>query len=267
MNPHWWGTPSNAESKYRSTGLSPSWAESPTPPRITAEQWASVTNQKQSELKMTTDLYAPSSLDPRNCSQTKTAFYAKIVKDASNGESSRNYDSSEHDSSSVEDVSTSIEDVTTSSSSKDGSECESSKEVVDSDADRSTSESDSSQKKKKDVTCIGYKKCPPPIKHDYSSMSDEENKPHFEPSVSLSLEEFTIGLGYKKEVSSDSDVSADTDVSSAEQNQDPPVIVEDADSSDDESEDTNSEQSETVTKEKTYLSRITFFVIHLQNRL
>ncbi|KAJ0843694.1 hypothetical protein HanRHA438_Chr15g0694101 [Helianthus annuus] len=90
---------------------------------------------------------APSSLDLRNCSQTKTTFYAKIVKDASNGESSRNDDSSEHDSSSVEDVSTSVEDVTTSSSSssEDGSECKSSREVVDSDADRSTSESDSSQ--------------------------------------------------------------------------------------------------------------------------
>ncbi|MFS8026841.1 hypothetical protein Hanom_Chr16g01491441 [Helianthus anomalus] len=180
MNPDWWGTPSNTESKYRSTGLSPSWAESPTPPRITVEQWASVTNQKQSEPKMITDLYgnliqvpvkpapttnlygnplppvtsqrhrstvAPSSLDPRNCSQTKMAFYAKIVKDASNGKSSRNDDSSEHDRSSVEDVSTSVEDVTTSSSSssEDGTECESSREVVDSDPNESTSESDSSQ--------------------------------------------------------------------------------------------------------------------------
>ncbi|KAJ0515294.1 hypothetical protein HanHA300_Chr10g0379061 [Helianthus annuus] len=108
MNPNWWGTPSTAESKYINTRLSPSWAESPatespTRPRVTAEQWALVTNQKQSEPKMTTDLYgnplppvasqrhrstvAPSSLDPRNCSQIKTAFYAKIVKDASNGES------------------------------------------------------------------------------------------------------------------------------------------------------------------------------------
>ncbi|KAJ0640386.1 hypothetical protein HanOQP8_Chr16g0610851 [Helianthus annuus] len=80
MNPDWWGTPANTESKYRSTGLSPSWvespapasnteskyintrlspswAESPTPPQITAEQWALVTNQKQSEPKMTTDIY------------------------------------------------------------------------------------------------------------------------------------------------------------------------------------------------------------------
>ncbi|KAM0064986.1 hypothetical protein Hdeb2414_s0003g00109461 [Helianthus debilis subsp. tardiflorus] len=203
MNPSWWGTPStveskyintrlspswaespapasNAESKYTNMRLSPSWVESPTPPRITAEQWASVTNQKQSEPKMTTDIYgnpiqsvpkqertidlhgnplppvasqrhrstvAPSPLDPRNCSQTKKVFYAKIVKDSSNGESSWNDDSSEHYSSSVEDVSTSVEDVTTlsSSSSDDGSECESSREVVDSDTNESTSESDTSQ--------------------------------------------------------------------------------------------------------------------------
>ncbi|KAL9999581.1 hypothetical protein Hdeb2414_s0007g00231351 [Helianthus debilis subsp. tardiflorus] len=95
--------------------------------------WASVTNQHQSEPKMarnlygdlvpvaqlpaicvpTTDLYGnplppvasqryrstvePSSLDPRNCSQTKTALHAEIVKDASNGESSGNNNSFEHD--------------------------------------------------------------------------------------------------------------------------------------------------------------------------
>ncbi|XP_021992661.1 dentin sialophosphoprotein-like [Helianthus annuus] len=200
------GKPREFESKYINTRLSPLWAESPTP-----------SNKTYTRKDLATDLYgnplppvasqrhrstvAPSSLDPRNYSQTKTAFYAKIIKDASNGESSRNDDSSEHDSSSVEDVPTSVEDVTTSSScsSEDGSECKSSKEVVDSDVDRSTSESDSSQ---------------------------------------------------KKEVSSDSDESADTKVSTVERNQDPPVIVEDANSSDDESEDTNSEQSETETKEE-----------------
>ncbi|KAJ0510780.1 hypothetical protein HanIR_Chr11g0544561 [Helianthus annuus] len=63
------------------------------------------------------------------------------------GESSGNNDSSEHDSSSDEDVSTSAEDVTTSSSSssEDRSECESTREVVDPEANESTSESDSSQ--------------------------------------------------------------------------------------------------------------------------
>ncbi|MFS7946099.1 hypothetical protein Hanom_Chr06g00532091 [Helianthus anomalus] len=96
------------------------------------------------------------------------------------------------------------------------------------------------QKKENDVTCIGYKKCPPPVRHNYTTMPDEEDKPQFEPPVPLDIKEFTVGLGYKKEVSSDSDVSTDTKVSTAEQNQDPPVIVEDADSSDDESDDTES---------------------------
>ncbi|KAJ0824706.1 hypothetical protein HanRHA438_Chr17g0795291 [Helianthus annuus] len=80
----------------------------------------------------------PSSLDPKNSSQTKSALYAEIVKDASNGESSGNDDSSEHDRSSDEDVSTSVEGDTTSSSSssEDGSKCESSREVINSDAER-----------------------------------------------------------------------------------------------------------------------------------
>ncbi|KAJ0512148.1 hypothetical protein HanIR_Chr11g0559951 [Helianthus annuus] len=189
MTPSWWGTPAPDSGKYTCTSLSPSWAESPTRPRITVEMWASVTNQKQSEPKMTittdwfgnpiqvpvkpaptTDLYGnplspvvlqnhrstvePSSLDPKNSSQTKSALYAEIVKDASNGESSGNDDSSEHDRSSDEDVSTSVEGDTTSSSSssEDGSECESSREVINSDAERPTPESDSSQQ-----TCLSCK--------------------------------------------------------------------------------------------------------------
>ncbi|XP_035843877.1 uro-adherence factor A-like [Helianthus annuus] len=177
-----WGIPSNTESKYTSKGLSPSWAESPTPSSssracsITAEQWASVTNQNQSEPKMArnmygdlvpvaqlavtcvsnTDLYGnplppvasqqsyrssglPSFLDPNYNGQTKTAFYAKIVKDASNGESPGNDDSSEHDGSSVE-------DGTSSSSSEDGSEYESTREVVYYETNESLSESESSQR-------------------------------------------------------------------------------------------------------------------------
>ncbi|KAJ0743449.1 hypothetical protein HanPI659440_Chr10g0375921 [Helianthus annuus] len=50
MNPSWWGTPSIDEGKYRSTGLSPSWAESPVSTSsqgnaITTGQWAFVSNQ------------------------------------------------------------------------------------------------------------------------------------------------------------------------------------------------------------------------------
>ncbi|KAJ0887806.1 putative transcription factor interactor and regulator CCHC(Zn) family [Helianthus annuus] len=106
------------------------------------------------------------------------------------------------------------------------------------------------QKEKRDVTCIGYKKCPPPVRHNYDEMPDEEDKTFFEPSVPLDVKEFATGLGYKKEASSDSDVSAETCVSSAEQNQDPPVIIEDADSSDDESDDTNVAKSDAEIKEE-----------------
>ncbi|MFS8006919.1 hypothetical protein Hanom_Chr14g01254871 [Helianthus anomalus] len=35
------------------------------------------------------------------------------------------------------------------------------------------------QKKKTDVTCVGYTKCPPPIRNNYTKMPDEEDKPHF----------------------------------------------------------------------------------------
>ncbi|MFS7963821.1 hypothetical protein Hanom_Chr08g00742811 [Helianthus anomalus] len=80
-------------------------------------------------------------------------------------------------------------------------------------------------------------------------MPDEEDKPHFEPSVPLDLEEFAAGLGIKKEVSSYSDQSIYVKVLTTEQNQDPPVIIEDVDSSDDESEDTKSTQSDAVTKD------------------
>ncbi|KAJ0900472.1 putative transcription factor interactor and regulator CCHC(Zn) family [Helianthus annuus] len=104
------------------------------------------------------------------------------------------------------------------------------------------------QKEKRDVTCIGYKNCPPPVRHNYDAMPDEEDRVFFEPSVPLDVKEFAAGLGYTKEVSSDSDVSADTCVSSAELNQDPPVITEDADSSDDESDDAVPAKSDAVVK-------------------
>ncbi|KAF5785694.1 putative transcription factor interactor and regulator CCHC(Zn) family [Helianthus annuus] len=103
------------------------------------------------------------------------------------------------------------------------------------------------QKEKRDVTCIGYKKCPPPVRHNYDAMPDEEDRVFFEPSVPLDVKEFAAGLGYQKEVSSDSNVSADTSVT-AEQKQDPPVEVEDADSSDDESDDAAPAKSDAVVK-------------------
>ncbi|MFS7917219.1 hypothetical protein Hanom_Chr03g00186501 [Helianthus anomalus] len=54
------------------------------------------------------------------------------------------------------------------------------------------------QKKKEDATCIGYKKCPPPVKHNYTAMPDVENKPHFEPSVLLDLRNSQLGSGTKR---------------------------------------------------------------------
>ncbi|MFS7934974.1 putative transcription factor interactor and regulator CCHC(Zn) family [Helianthus anomalus] len=106
------------------------------------------------------------------------------------------------------------------------------------------------QKEKRDVTCIGYKKCPPPVRHNFDAMPDEEDRTFFEPSVPLDVKEFATGLGYKKEVSSDSDVSADTCASSAELNQNPPVVIEDADSSDDESDDAVLAKSDAVIKDE-----------------
>ncbi|KAL9999586.1 putative transcription factor interactor and regulator CCHC(Zn) family [Helianthus debilis subsp. tardiflorus] len=106
------------------------------------------------------------------------------------------------------------------------------------------------QKEKRDVTCIGYKKYPPPVRHNYDAMPDEEYRTHFEPSVPLDVKEFAAGLGYQKEVSPDSDTSADACVSSAELDQDPPVIIEDADSSDDESDDAVKAKSDAVVKDE-----------------
>ncbi|KAJ0845047.1 hypothetical protein HanRHA438_Chr15g0709211 [Helianthus annuus] len=81
-------------------------------------------------------------------------------------------------------------------------------------------------------------------------MPYEEDKPHFEPSFPLDVEEFAVGLGYKKDISSNQAQPADVKDSTIVQNQDPPVIVEDYDSADDESDEDKPEQSETVTKEE-----------------
>ncbi|KAJ0925095.1 hypothetical protein HanRHA438_Chr04g0155751 [Helianthus annuus] len=80
-------------------------------------------------------------------------------------------------------------------------------------------------------------------------MPDEEDMPRFEPSVSLDIEEFTIGLIYKKGISSNQAQPVDVKDSTTVQNQDPPVIVEDCDSSDDESNEDEARQSNTMTKE------------------
>ncbi|MFS7980733.1 hypothetical protein Hanom_Chr10g00942761 [Helianthus anomalus] len=69
--------------------------------------------------------------------------------------------------------------------------------------------------------------------------------PRFEPSVPLNPEEFAAGLGFKPDISS---VEFEkTENSSFVADQSPPII-EDYDSSDDESDDEKPEHSETVTK-------------------
>ncbi|KAJ0730747.1 hypothetical protein HanOQP8_Chr07g0243811 [Helianthus annuus] len=80
---------------------------------------------------------------------------------------------------------------------------------------------------------VGYKKCPPPLKHNYTRMPDEEEMPRFEPSVPLDYEEVTIGLGFKSD--SSSSTSSDGIDTSMLTNQSAPII-EDYDSSNDESD-------------------------------
>ncbi|MFS7992705.1 hypothetical protein Hanom_Chr12g01085461 [Helianthus anomalus] len=81
-------------------------------------------------------------------------------------------------------------------------------------------------------------------------MPDEEDKAHFEPIVSLDIEEFATGLGFQKEVPSDQAQSINAECSTITHDQDPLVIVEDVDSLDDESEDDEPVQSDVVSKEE-----------------
>ncbi|KAM0034614.1 putative RNA-directed DNA polymerase [Helianthus debilis subsp. tardiflorus] len=89
---------------------------------------------------------------------------------------------------------------------------------------------------------IGYKKCPPPLRHNYNTMPNDENMPRYEPSVPLNFEEFSTGLGFKP----DNEQQQETSTS---MKQSPPVI-EDYESSDDESEVNVSEQDKSLNKMK-----------------
>ncbi|MFS7987905.1 putative transcription factor interactor and regulator CCHC(Zn) family [Helianthus anomalus] len=80
---------------------------------------------------------------------------------------------------------------------------------------------------------IGYKKCPPPLMNNYTKMPNEEVVPRYEPSVPLDFEEFSTGLGFKPDNSSNT--SAKQQEVSTSMKQSPPII-EDCESSDDESE-------------------------------
>ncbi|KAJ0434470.1 putative transcription factor interactor and regulator CCHC(Zn) family [Helianthus annuus] len=107
------------------------------------------------------------------------------------------------------------------------------------------------QKKKKDekFTGVGFKSCPPPMNHNYSKMPDHEEMPRFEPTVQLNLDEFAVGLGFKAGASSSGQSESEkVETSSFVKEQSPPII-EDADSSDDESEENEKSQSNLVAPE------------------
>ncbi|KAJ0752073.1 hypothetical protein HanPI659440_Chr09g0320141 [Helianthus annuus] len=102
------------------------------------------------------------------------------------------------------------------------------------------------QKLKGNVKGVGYKACPPPLRHIYTKMPDEENMPRYEPSVPLDYEEVTTGLGFKRDNSSECS-SDNKEKSSCASNQSPPTI-EDYDSSYDELDVNDQDESLDETK-------------------
>ncbi|KAJ0859200.1 putative transcription factor interactor and regulator CCHC(Zn) family [Helianthus annuus] len=94
---------------------------------------------------------------------------------------------------------------------------------------------------------VGYEKCPPPLRHNYTKMPDEEDMPRYEPSVPLDYEEFSTGLGFKPD--SSSNTSSEQPETSTCTKQSPPII-EDYESSNDESESDISDQDKSLNKMK-----------------
>ncbi|KAJ0549269.1 hypothetical protein HanHA300_Chr07g0231631 [Helianthus annuus] len=103
------------------------------------------------------------------------------------------------------------------------------------------------QKIKGDVKCIGYKSCPPPLRHNYTKLPDEEEMSCFKPSVPLNPEEFAAGLEFKPDISSEESEKTENSLFATDQS---PPIIEDYDSPDDESDEDKPEQSETVIKKE-----------------
>ncbi|KAM0033807.1 putative transcription factor interactor and regulator CCHC(Zn) family [Helianthus debilis subsp. tardiflorus] len=103
------------------------------------------------------------------------------------------------------------------------------------------------QKKKGDKKCVGFKSVPPPMNHNYSALPDDERVPRFEPHVPLALDDFAAGIGFKTGASSSGQSNSENvNNSSFVKGQSPPII-EDADSSDDESEENEKPQPNSVT--------------------
>ncbi|KAM0053693.1 putative transcription factor interactor and regulator CCHC(Zn) family [Helianthus debilis subsp. tardiflorus] len=98
------------------------------------------------------------------------------------------------------------------------------------------------QQLKGNVSGVGYKKCPAPLRQNYAPPPDEEDMPRYEPSVPLDYEEFSTGLGFKSN-------NAKQQEASTSMKQSPPVI-EDYESSDDESEVNVGEQDKSLEKMK-----------------
>ncbi|KAJ0860789.1 putative transcription factor interactor and regulator CCHC(Zn) family [Helianthus annuus] len=103
------------------------------------------------------------------------------------------------------------------------------------------------QQLKGNVSGVGYKKCPPPLRGNYAPPPDEEDMPRYEPSVPLDYEEFSTGLGFKPDNSSST--STPQPEASTSMKQSPPVI-EDYESSDDEPEVDVSKQDKSLDKMK-----------------
>ncbi|MFS7970616.1 hypothetical protein Hanom_Chr09g00823001 [Helianthus anomalus] len=74
------------------------------------------------------------------------------------------------------------------------------------------------QKKKGDEKRIGYKACPPPVRHNYTKMPDDKDMPHFEPTIPLYFVEFTAVLRFTKGASSSQSRSDDVNDSKSETN-------------------------------------------------
>ncbi|KAJ0954536.1 putative RNA-directed DNA polymerase [Helianthus annuus] len=103
------------------------------------------------------------------------------------------------------------------------------------------------QQLKGNVKGVGYKACPPPLMDNYTKMPDEEEMPRYEPSVPLNFEEFSTGLGFKSD--SSSNTAPKEPETSPSMKQSPPII-EDYETSDDESDVAVSDQDKSLSKMK-----------------
>ncbi|KAM0008731.1 putative transcription factor interactor and regulator CCHC(Zn) family [Helianthus debilis subsp. tardiflorus] len=103
------------------------------------------------------------------------------------------------------------------------------------------------QQLKGNVSGVGYNKCPPHLRQNYAPPPNEEDMPRYEPSVPLDYEEFSTGLGFKPDNSSNTSTKQHEASTSTKLS---PPIIEDYESSDDESRLDVSEQDKSLGKMK-----------------